>query len=302
MLSSSLYYDSTHHSSTASVTIINNEKTDKVYVVKRWYDAYGTQVSGVSKQVTMTLYNGDTGTAIETKSDIVSGSRVEFNVTGQISASGYYVTETAIDGFVTRYSAAPLTNSRDEDEAHEAERYVGNATGSNVKVAAGGTLYVMNTPTRSEMQVELHKKWIEFRDPTGTAYEGQLDGDNTWAERQNMKLTVKLVYEAYEVGNLSNRVGYGDATPEFEIWVGNTDHAFGTSNTIQVNNLVIQNGPTLKLIFKPSGEATSDFLWLFNEQGGTGQENGVQGMLPAYKEHRIHATSGLDAHKRNREG
>ena len=284
-------------SNTASVTITNTEKTNNVYVVKRWYDAYGNKVTGVQQPVTMTLYNGDNNQVIDTKTDVVAGSRVGFNVSRSPSTSGYYVVETnLVTGFTARYTTEPLDSSVKDDVN---DRLNGYANGNQVKVPAGGTLYVMNTPGLSGAQTVFHKKWIVFSEITGQFYFGQLDGADMNTDAyymNNMQLDVEFRYKAIDVTTGTeyidaiamqdkNRSSISPRPNEpglLRIWYGTTSHP---GRVISLQNMIVSGNADLQLIFT-GGEETglqSDWKWGFLENSGSGQYgNGTNGYLPAY--------------------
>ena len=252
----------------ADVTVTNNDtRTDKVYVVKRWYNAYGQYDQSVAKKVKVKLHQIDSDWSSDV-TEISPNESVEFTIP-DLDAS-YYVEETdTFTGFTTTYIAAELDSSISE-KAKTVPR--------EVSVHAGETLYIMNTATLTGMQVVMHKKWVEFKDPGGQFYLGQLDGytTNTSAERKYMKLKVELLYDVYPTeGGEALATNLKATNDEIIVWEPKTSgHAFPT--TYLNNNIILTEGAP-KLVLNYIG----DWEWGFRENTGSGQDGGP-GKLPEY--------------------
>ena len=250
-----------------------------IYIVKRWYNAYGEYEEDVTIPVTVQLHKvkdgNDTIVSVDSSQTITvtpgTVTAIEVNDVGE----EYYVVETPTyedEGYVTRYASDLKKNSRDESKQNDADRFVGIINGKDNQVSAGDTLYVMNTAKRRTTQYAFEKKWIEFNDPNGQTYEGQLDGANTTAERaKNMKLEIQLWYDAYDTNK--EWVAGGKATDPFII--------YDSLRTIDVaNKMPGVSDVTLHMVNTLNGPSNGQWLWKLSEESGIGQSYSVVGNLP----------------------
>ena len=259
--------------------ILNTQDDGKVFVRKTWYDAYGNPAAGVKQKITAELYklveNGnDVKVATqEIDPESIAGFDVSAYITEEEPNPQFYVKETsAFTGYETRYAAERFPNSRDESQN---DPFRGETAEKQILASEGGTLYIMNTATKTGMQVVMHKKWIEFQDPGMTFYLGQLDGftTNTDAARKYMKLDVELYYDAVAVDGGTKLADNQKVTNDrILLWEQNTSGQ--TFPTLQLTNNIAP-GQTLYLNY------IGDWEWGFRENTGSGQAGGP-GNLPEY--------------------
>ena len=259
-----------------ATTITNTKSNNSITVYKYWYNAYGTCESSVNQTVTAQLYKIPVnGSAAAFGEPITLTPGQPYTVAVDDDGASYYVQETdTFTGYVTRYSVTPMATSVDSSNVNDP--FLGNTNPSQDTVSMGGTLYIMNTATKTGMQVVMHKKWIEFKDPGMTFYLGQLDGftTNIADARKYMKLKVELYYDAETVGtNKTTVVSHEKVTnQEILLWEPNTSgHPF---NTVQLSNNIVSGQP-LYLNY------IGDWEWGFRENSGSGQAGGA-GNLPEY--------------------
>ena len=265
--------DTTAKNIKAQAFFTNNKSY--VYIVKRWYNAYGEYEDSVTQTVNVELYK--VGGEKVGEATIRPGELYPFEI--EDTEAKYYVVETDnFTGYVKRYTIGQPDASTDENNVND--RYLGYGNASDIQAADGDTLCIMNTATKTGMQVVMHKKWIEFLDKGGQFYLGQLDGNNTATERYEMKLQVQLYYDAVPVDGGDNLVTKGTVTDELTVW-HTQNHPFNT----QILDNRMKNSDTEDDYVTTSAKLRLNYIgdwhWGFYENYGSGQAGGA-GNLPEY--------------------
>ncbi len=143
------------------------------------------------------------------------------------------------------------------------ERFLGRVNGSDVRISAGGTVYIMNTPPQEDGQIAIEKKWIEFSNPSGQQEPAHLDGpDTTNARKAHMMIRGRLMYDAYDRAGNRLTATSQPATEVFDLWTPSSGKPFTDSNnvnnTIFIRNLIADGWTCL---INKDGNS----LWLFSE-------------------------------------